>query len=318
MCCIDKRSSAELSEAINSMYSWYQSSSICYVFLDDVPAPLQASLKTIQQAFRESKWWRRGWTLQELLAPSNYEFYDRAWNKLGDKQTLLEFIAGCSGISAVYLSDPFKLESASIATKMSWASRRETTRPEDIAYCLLGLFQVNMALLYGEGNVKAFRRLQLEIIKQSDDESIFAWEDGPERVAASPIVGSGMLARSPNAFENSGTMHPIVLETPIFERKPYSMTNRGLKIRLPGASAEPGYRYFLLHCCAGCEPPSYRYGVPPKTAKDHQWITVKLKRTVDGRWERRRKPRESKLLHGVNPQKFAMDSKAIFVEQEYY
>ena len=166
-CCIDKTSSADLSEAINSMFTWYQKSSVCYAYLNDV-----RYRSSDANDFRYSRWFTRGWTLQELLAPTYVVFLDDRWNELGTKSTLKDLVSEITRISIAHLTD---FKTCSIATKMSWAARRETTRVEDTAYCLMGLFGINMPLLYGEGK-NAFFRLQLELIKSYNDESIFAWQ----------------------------------------------------------------------------------------------------------------------------------------------
>lgn len=213
-CCIDKQSSAELSEAINSMYHWYAESAVCYAYLQDV--------QTLDDV-RASRWFRRGWTLQELIAPANVVFLNREWQDLGDKSELGPLIESITGIEAGFLhGDP--LAEASIATRMSWASRRETARQEDMAYCLLGIFDINMPLIYGEGP-KSFQRLQEEIYKLNpEDHTLYAWgdpvdvqldhlgdsvEDLPALKATSPSsieTGTnlyGLLARSPKDFANS-------------------------------------------------------------------------------------------------------------------
>ena len=287
------------------MSEWYQNSDICYVYMDDVSLPSEATEQRIEQAFWESAWWTRGWTLQELLEPFNIEFYDVAWNKIGDKKSLSTVIVQVSGIDSIYLSDPREIAEASIATRMSWASQRKTTRPEDIAYCLLGLFDVNMALLYGEGARKAFTRLQLEIIKKSYDQSIFAWRGGPNNL-------SGMLASGPDRFERSGGMHRVVLERPIFEQKPYSMTNRGLKIRLPIVQAGEGCRYVLLHCCSGCERDFAQLDVFNEDLECHKWLAVRLLKASNDRWVR-----DTKELFPANPKEYAIDSEAMFVKQRF-
>ena len=169
-CCIDKTSSAELSEAINSMYRWYRDAVVCYVYLEDFEP---ASLFSNRFAFRKCRWFSRGWTLQELLAPNIIQFYNRDWEELGTKSSLQQAISDASGIRLVHL---FDTSTACAATKMSWASNRSTTRTEDRAYCLLGLFDVHMPLLYGE-HAHAFQRLQAEILRHGDDDSIFAWTD---------------------------------------------------------------------------------------------------------------------------------------------
>lgn len=169
-CCIDKSSSAELSEAINSMFKWYERAVTCFAFLDDVTADGKKPMS-------KSLWFTRGWTLQELIAPSQVVLYDRDWKGLGDRLSLSRELAKVTGIPASLLSrDPqpvtkIWLDSYSVAAKMSWASRRVTTRVEDEAYCLMGLFGIHMPLIYGEGS-KAFRRLQEAIISETHDMSI--------------------------------------------------------------------------------------------------------------------------------------------------
>ena len=169
-CCIDKNSSAELSEAINSMFEWYSKADICYAYLEDVHHA-GTDRATLERSFIESRWFTRGWTLQELLAPHFLMFLDKEWNPIGPRSELTEEIEHVTSISPSNLTN---YRSCSIATIFSWAAHRQTTRVEDQAYCLLGLFGINMPLIYGEGQ-NAFIRLQLEIIRYSDDESIFCW-----------------------------------------------------------------------------------------------------------------------------------------------
>ena len=217
-CCIDKSSSAELSEAINSMFRWYEKGQVCYAYLSDVPNG-EENIGALNSAFRRSKWFTRGWTLQELLAPERVVFFDRDWVEIGTKSCLRALLSVITGVNSLQM-----FREASVAAKMSWASRRETTKLEDKAYCLLGLFGVNMPLLYGEGE-NAFIRLQLEIIKTSRDESIFAWVSQP---CFGPIEArlAGLLASSPFAFRNSGN----VQDRQDRARPAYSMTNKGLCI----------------------------------------------------------------------------------------
>ena len=170
-CCIDKTSSTELSEAINSMYTWYEKSSICYVYLSDVR--LQSANSKDQ--FRNSRWFTRGWTLQELIAPKYLIFFDDVWTEIGTKDSLSHEIERITKIPEVNLIN--SIDGCCIAEKMSWAAYRTTSRIEDTAYCLMGLFGINMPLLYGEG-VKSFIRLQHELIRSSDDDSLFAWQGG--------------------------------------------------------------------------------------------------------------------------------------------
>lgn len=216
-CCIDKKSSAELSEAINSMYGWYAKSAICYAYLSDHSGGTGGS--GLGQTFEKSRWWLRGWTLQELLAPDRLLFYDRDWRFLGNKYDLVTQISAASGIEEGYIQDRGLIHKASIATRMSWACKRQTTRPEDEGYCLLGLFRVHLPLLYGEGR-NAFLRLQYEIARHSNDESLFAWHTNDPQ--------SGIFATSSSAFARSGDISPLT--TPELDRAPYTITNRGLSI----------------------------------------------------------------------------------------
>lgn len=169
-CCIDKTSSAELSEAINSMFEWYEKARFCYAYLADVEFNEREVTNDPTPRFVKARWFTRGWTLQELLAPSYIRFYDRSWNFIGSRD---DFFMQTSITKATGIERLDAWEGTSVACKFSWAARRQTTRPEDQAYSLMGLFGVNMPLLYGEGS-RAFRRLQLEILRQSHDESIFA------------------------------------------------------------------------------------------------------------------------------------------------
>ena len=243
-CCIDKSSSAELSEAINSMYSWYMGAKICYAYLADVPATLGNEIE--KAAFATSRWFKRGWTLQELVGPSDMVFFSREWIEIGTKYTLCEEIAEITGISVSILTGKNSFRSASIARRMSWASGRATTRIEDLAYCLMGLFDVNMPLLYGEGE-KAFIRLQEEIIKSSDDQSLFAWSNP----SAAADLHCGLLASSPSYFANSGNIVPYSEWEP---SAPFSTSNKGLRIELHLSPYEKDLYVAALNCPV---PPEY-------------------------------------------------------------
>ncbi|KAI5997525.1 heterokaryon incompatibility protein-domain-containing protein, partial [Pisolithus albus] len=176
-CFIDKRSSAELSEAINSMYQWYQDAQVCYAYLNDVKEsafPTEQNFETYGKSYGWPEWFMRGWTLQELIAPNQIEFFNRNWAPIGNKQHLAPVLKDITTIPCNVLRDGLAGKHLSVAQIMSWAACRKTTRVEDQAYSLMGLFGVNMPMVYGEGK-KAFRRLQLEIIREFDDHSIFAW-----------------------------------------------------------------------------------------------------------------------------------------------
>ncbi|KAK4098183.1 HET-domain-containing protein, partial [Parathielavia hyrcaniae] len=173
-CCIDKTSSAELSETINSMFKWYSRALKCYAFLEDVPAVPNDNIFQ-DERFLPSRWWTRGWTLQELIAPLDVEFYDRDWLFLARKNDCKQLISRDYGIPESILDHAKTLGSICAAERISWASARETSREEDMAYCLLGLMDVNMPLLYGEGGSKALLRLQEQVITTSEDLSLFLW-----------------------------------------------------------------------------------------------------------------------------------------------
>jgi hypothetical protein len=242
-CCIDKRSSAELSEAINSMWTWYTDSARCYVYLFDV-----ASSPNARQELRSSRWLSRGWTLQELLAPVHSVFFTRTWTPIGKLQrhpvqvtsstcpVITDDVSAATGIPADILSGRRSVSSACVAQRMSWASCRVTTRPEDRAYSLMGLFKVNMPILYGEGLCSAFDRLQRAIMSNTDDQSIWAWH-------RTDAVCFGLLATSPDDFSNSGSVESN--EVHQASRAPFSITNIGLRITLQISGLNPRSRCFI-------------------------------------------------------------------------
>lgn len=228
-CCIDKTSSAELSEAINSMFKWYADAEVCYAYLSD--------LETAEhwRKLKGCRWFSRGWTLQELIAPWNVRFYAADWTYVGDRnESLLSQLAQITGVPEHVLSSGSSLLSTMpVATKMSWAAHRETTRPEDQAYCLLGIFNVSMPLLYGSGRL-AFLRLQEEIMRQSNDHTILAWSHG--RYA--------LLAPSPIEFASGSAITPSSYAT---SEAPFELNSFGLHISLPilGPSAQGQYSAVL-------------------------------------------------------------------------
>jgi hypothetical protein len=191
---IDKSSSAELSEAINSMFRWYHEATVCYAYLSDCTGsdpsrPFEKNRKSALPGQKDdnpqalhykpklshsSRWFRRGWTLQELIAPKVLEFLAEDWSHIGTKLSLQDSISAITGISLDVLRGG-SLSACTVAERMGWAANRDTTRLEDIAYSLLGIFQVHMPLLYGEGR-RAFIRLQEEIMKTTEDYTLFAWQ----------------------------------------------------------------------------------------------------------------------------------------------
>ena len=234
-CCIDKTSSAELSEGINSMYSWYEHSTVCYAYLFDVRDDDDPFART--SAFRRSMWHKRGWTLQELIAPSSVVFLSASWHSIGTKSALVRLLSEITGVASDVLlwggSSPGRSwrTRVSVAQRMSWASGRVTTRKEDRAYSLMGIFGVTMPVIYGEGGEQAFYRLQREIINICPDQSIFAW--GPihpnvegawcgilelEHFNPAPHEGISwgdmetwdrLLAPSPDQFADSAEIRPL-------------------------------------------------------------------------------------------------------------
>ncbi|KAI5790931.1 hypothetical protein FPQ18DRAFT_410024 [Pyronema domesticum] len=210
ICCIDKRSS-------------YENAVFCIAYLQDCETTDTFEiLHNPKSSFAQSRWFRREWTLQELFAP----------REIGTRTVFKNAISRITGIHIVALNGPdiLKANSLSIAQKMSWAADRETTRPEDLAYFLLGVFSINIPIIYGEGE-KAFQRLQLEIMKFSDDQSILAWQMISQRCLPFENIwvetSNGPLATSPADFAYSGEVKMCG-----GSGSPHTMTNRGLHIEL--------------------------------------------------------------------------------------
>lgn len=175
-CCIDKSNYTELSEAINSMFQWYRGAEKCYVYLADVSKETQdqhdeLARSTWKTAFRQSRWFTRGWTLQELIAPSSVEFFTQDGMWLGSKTSMENQISEITKIPVQALRGQ-SLSSFSIDERMSWGANRNTTREEDGAYCLFGIFGIHMPLIYGERE-KAFSRLRREIYMNSKGKTLF-------------------------------------------------------------------------------------------------------------------------------------------------
>lgn len=238
-CCINRDSSSELSESINSMFRWYSQSTHCYVFLADVCLDKPSSSPERLPDITTSHWFTRGWTLQELIAPLTLSFFDGNWRFMGTKAQFASWIASKTNIDRAILDSNTadeireRLDECTVAMRMSWASRRRTKRPEDMAYCLLGLFDISMPMLYGEGE-RAFTRLQEEIIKDNNDMSIFAWQTSaarePEQIHAEVVQSTeyrGIFAERPSEFSYG---HHI-LQTSIQTINPaFALTNKGLRI----------------------------------------------------------------------------------------
>ncbi|KAH7079197.1 kinesin light chain 1 [Paraphoma chrysanthemicola] len=189
-CCINKADHIELQDAINSMFRWYRDAEQCYVYLWDVSAK-NVSSKEWEKEFRKSRWFTRGWTLQELLAPSRVKFYSKDGVYLGDKQSLEQQIHEITGIPIAALHTT-PLLSFSIEERMSWFGDRQTTRSEDRAYSLLGIFGVYMLPNYGEGYEYAFKRLRREI-KQLSQDTLQQQASSQSVITASQLEGEGTV-----------------------------------------------------------------------------------------------------------------------------
>jgi hypothetical protein len=165
-CCIDKKNAVELGAAINSMFRWYQNAARCYVYLTDVSKPDTGAddQRAWEEAFKKGRWFTRGWTLQELIAPRLVDFFSLEGERLGSKLLLESKIHEITGIAKNALRGG-PLSNFSIKERRSWAERRNTTIEEDKAYCLIGIFDISMVLNYGEGRDQAFRRLEEHIHK---------------------------------------------------------------------------------------------------------------------------------------------------------
>jgi hypothetical protein len=291
-CCIDKKSSAELSEAINSMYKWYWNADICYVYLSDFLSD------TASETFVQSAWFTRGWTLQELLAPATVEFYSDKWKRLGTKSSLVDALHYATRIEKEFILNRRNIGRACIGKKFSWASRRKTTRTEDMAYSLLGLFGINMPLLYGEGS-RAFYRLQLEIMKQSSDRTIFVWQPPAWgylsrhrhdktllNAAKAPDQRiMDILAPAPSYFSIHRGLEIQPWNYNSTEGLTYEMTNQGLRIKLPVIKFDNDEVLALLNCRRLNDNRDYRaycIGVPllferatqryARTRKPFEWL----------------------------------------------
>ena len=240
-CCIDKSSSAELSEAINSMFRWYNEASCCYAYLEDYEIPRGAGRRggssgvefevTLERLAR-CRWFTRGWTLQELIAPRNMVFYGRGWSQLGTKETLQHMLSEITGVDEEVLELMEYMFDLPAGRRMSWAARRETTREEDMAYCLLGIFNVNIPLLYGEGD-RAFVRLQEEIVRRHNDVSLFAWRQ------EEPVpLYRGLFAQFPSEFAHCAHLVARTTTDGFFSGSRLAMTDDGLAITPRSPSKE--------------------------------------------------------------------------------
>jgi len=243
-CCVDKTSSSELNEAINSMYRWYWTAEVCFALLTDFDNDI-----TLEAALPKCRWFTRGWCLQELIAPKILEWYDVGWRCIGVKADLTTSVSRITSIDESVLLDRNLIASVPVGRRMSWAAKRKTTRQEDLAYCLLGIFDVNMPMLYGEGP-RAFIRLQEEIIKSTNDLSIFAFDSGPRADTDEPLardmpdVYCHLFAKSPEDF--AGCAGLVGTGSDFHWNDAFSLTNRGLHFPRAKLRVDPRRGSYIL------------------------------------------------------------------------
>ncbi|KAI0435502.1 hypothetical protein F4803DRAFT_545377 [Xylaria telfairii] len=259
-CCIDKTNSTELSEAINSMFKWYKNARICYSYLSDVDSfedPFEP-----QSTFWKSRWFRRGWTLQELIAPQILRFYNSNWGPIGHKRDpqVVAALVQITQIPRMYLLGTIPINEASVAQRMSWAANRVTKRTEDLAYCLLGIFGITMPMVYGEGD-RAFLRLQEVIAGHINDDSILAWNFNNDGLSPElpGVKSSGALATSPSNFAYCSHIVPSNPSSHV--GGPLSTLGGSLLLRRNVHTDSSGQRLVILQCQLD-DAPTTSIGVP--------------------------------------------------------
>ena len=282
------------------MFKWYRNSTECYIYLEDVSQV---------EDLAASRWFTRGWTLQELIAPESAIFFDREWNDIGTKSSLAFEVSTITKIPKEVLLRQ-RGGQYSIAQVMSWAAKRETTRVEDIGYCLLGIFGVHMPMIYGEGD-KAFLRLQHEIIKGSTDQSLFAWTRMTNTHASSDDWDEnysrqeGAFARSPADFARCGG----VVSSGSTHNPEFTLTNKGLRIEVDlDRSGDPsGFSTAYLNCLASTN--GFRLGILLREVGADQFSRTDVSRTFLMRPE---KPEEIKrtTIYIVEPSPSSMSVSA--------
>ena len=208
-CCINKKDISELQRSILSMFRWYANSAKCYALLSDV------SFAKWKQDIPHSRWFTRGWTLQELLAPREVEFFSKEGQMIGTKESLGQYIRQATRIPIEALRG-LSLASFTTDQRFSWALRRQTTVPEDKVYCLLGIFDISIPVLYGEGQSKALARLKREL----------AWQ---EKLESKDEVSGDGISRSIETDSERPTQPRLgqIVYHPGFGDSPYHWTPRG-------------------------------------------------------------------------------------------
>jgi hypothetical protein len=230
-CCIDKTSSAELEESIRSMYNWYANSRVCIVHLRDTIS---------MDDMREDSWFTRGWTLQELIAPRTIKFFNKNWKELitgnNDKENslFLDHITNITGIDNLGLRHFFPKSANRNLEPLIWASRRRTTRVEDMAYCLIGIFCLSLPIAYGEGK-RAFFRMQMELLHTENETNLLAWHNGEPSEDHHMIAGGPECFRDWHYSHNAGFREDMTAE---MMDQDIRLTCHGLRLRLPQYDAK--------------------------------------------------------------------------------
>ncbi|KAH8660308.1 hypothetical protein BX600DRAFT_467538 [Xylariales sp. PMI_506] len=278
-CCIDSSSTAELTEAMNGMFKWLGQASTCFVYLSDYDTATPTT-----ESLGNAHWFTRGWSLQELIAPPEVHFYDKDWNFFGTKSYLCQELCSITGIDEAVLFPPRDttireiLDEVPVGKIMSWASTRYTTRPEDAAYCLLGLFGVSIPIIWGEGAEAAFVRLQEEIIRNRNDLTIFAWcsnDGGPNSEKSNSVSPTGnyrgVFARSPAEFAGC---RALILDVPQRFIPEFSLTNKGIRINTTLHRTTSSEHVFLSLRCHKPANPAATIGIYLKNQGVSTYVRV--------------------------------------------
>ncbi|KAI9164067.1 Vegetative incompatibility protein [Paramyrothecium foliicola] len=248
--CVNAVSSADINEAVVGSFRLIWDAALCIVHLSDLtPLPEGGEAKSLEGLDTEisrCRWFTRGWTLQELVAARSVEFFDSGWNHRFSKnplsaRPLLEEVSRISNVDASVLAQRETLFLTSLGRRIWWAARRETSRPEDVAYCLVGIcgIQGQLTPRYGEGGHSAFLRLQEKILKSTNDLSILAWAKKPMHDQASDakhkdmsqqkLLMSGVFAESPEDFHNFGCISKE--SAPFTSNSELTFNSRGLSVQ---------------------------------------------------------------------------------------